>query len=213
MRKLISSIAGSILLFWTSFAQAEGFQFGIVFMAGQLNADGTETEGTAADTSNRSKSFDELFYGADLFAEIVGDNGFTIGLSYIPVDIEIGSGSRTDTDGDDAAENDDGTRTASADIEDLMTLYTNMPMGSNGWYALLGYHMATVTTSETLPNSSYGNEDITGYQLGLGKRNGNTKIELAYSDFEDINISATGGNTNSVSANADALQLRVSFGF
>ena len=213
MRKLISSIAGSILLFWTSFAQAEGFQFGIGFMAGQLNADGTETEGTAADTSNRSKSFDELFYGADLFAEIVGDNGFTIGLSYIPVDIEIGSGSRTDTDGDDAAENDDGTRTASADIEDLMTLYTNMPMGSNGWYALLGYHMATVTTSETLPNSSYGNEDITGYQLGLGKRNGNTKIELAYSDFEDIDISATGGNTNSVSADADALQLRVSFGF
>ncbi len=213
MRKLISSIAGSILLFWTSFAQAEGFQFGVGFMAGQLNADGTETEGTAADTSNRSKSFDELFYGADLFAEIVGDNGFTIGLSYIPVDIEIGSGSRTDTDGDDAAENDDGTRTASADIEDLMTLYTNMPMGSNGWYALLGYHMATVTTSETLPNSSYGNEDITGYQLGLGKRNGNTKIELAYSDFEDIDISATGGNTNSVSADADALQLRVSFGF
>ena len=213
MKKLISSIAGSILLFWTSFAQAEGFQFGVGFMAGQLNADGTETEGTAADTSNRSKSFDELFYGADLFAEIVGDNGFTIGLSYIPVDIEIGSGSRTDTDGDDAAENDDGTRTASADIEDLMTLYTNMPMGSNGWYALLGYHMATVTTSETLPNSSYGNEDITGYQLGLGKRNGNTKIELAYSDFEDIDISATGGNTNSVSADADALQLRVSFGF
>ena len=213
MRKLISSIAGSILLFWTSFAQAEGFQFGVGFMAGQLNADGTETEGTAADTSNRSKSFDELFYGADLFAEIVGDNGFTIGLSYIPVDIEIGSGSRTDTDGDDAAENDDGTRSASADIEDLMTLYTNMPMGSNGWYALLGYHMATVTTSETLPNSSYGNEDITGYQLGLGKRNGNTKIELAYSDFEDIDISATGGNTNSVSADADALQLRVSFGF
>ena len=213
MRKIISSIAGSILLFWTSFAQAEGFQFGVGFMAGQLNADGTETEGTATDTSNRSKSFDELFYGADLFAEIVGDNGFTIGLSYIPVDIEIGSGSRTDTDGDDAAENDDGTRTASADIEDLMTLYTNMPMGSNGWYALLGYHMATVTTSETLPNSSYGNEDITGYQLGLGKRNGNTKIELAYSDFEDIDISATGGNTNSVSANADALQLRVSFGF
>ena len=216
MKKIISSIAGSILLFWTSFAQAEGFQFGVGFMAGQLNADGTETEGTAADTSNRSKSFDELFYGADLFAEIVGDNGFTVGLSYIPVDIEIGSGSRTDTStgADVASEADTGTRTASADVEDLMTLYTNLPMGSNGWYTLLGYHMATVTTSETLPNSSYGSDDITGYQLGLGKRNGNMKVELAYSDFEDIKISSTGGdNSNSVSASADALQLRVSFGF
>ena len=215
MKKILSSIAGSILLFWTSFAQAEGFQIGVGFMAGQLNADGTETEGTATDTSDRSESFNELFYGADLFVEIVGDNGFTLGVSYIPVDIEIGSGSRTDTStgADVASEADTGTRTASADVEDLVTLYTNMPMGSDGWYALLGYHMATVTTSETLPNSSYGNEDINGYQLGLGKRNGNTKIELAYSDFEDINITATGGNTNSVSANADALQLRISYGF
>ena len=51
MKKIISSIAGSILLFWTSFAQAEGVQFGVGFIAGQLSADGTETEGTAADTN------------------------------------------------------------------------------------------------------------------------------------------------------------------
>ena len=102
MRKIISSIAGSILLFWTSLAQAEGVQFGFGLIAGQLSADGTETEGTAADTSNRSKSFDEMFYGADIFIEVAGDNGGAIGLSYVPVDFEIGSGSRTDTDGDDA---------------------------------------------------------------------------------------------------------------
>ena len=211
MRKIISSIAGSILLFWTTFAQAE-VQFGLGLIAGQISADGTETEGTAADTSDRSKSFEELFYGADIFVEVTGDNGATIGLSYVPLDFEIGSGSRTDSDGDDAAENDDGTRTASADVSDLITLYTNLPM-ENGWYALLGGHLATIKTSETLPNSSYGDEDIFGYQVGLGKRNGNRKIELSYSDFEDIDISSTGGGTNSVSANADSLQFRVSFGF
>ena len=215
MRKIISSIAGSILLFWTSFAQAEGVQFGVGFLAGQLSADGTETEGTAADTSTRSKSFEEAFYGADLFIEVVGDNGATLGLSYVPVDLEIGSGTRTDTStgADVASEADTGTRTASADVSDLITLYTNLPMGSNGWYALLGGHLATVTTSESLPNSSYGNEDIYGYQVGLGMRSGNRKIELSYSDFEDININATGGGTNSVSANADSLQLRLSYGF
>ena len=216
MKKIISSITGSILLLWTSFAQAEGVQFGVGLLAGQLSADGTETEGTAADTSTRTKSFEEAFYGADLFIEVVGDNGATLGLSYVPVDIEIGSGSRTDTAGATAgggAENDTGTRTASADVSDLITLYTNLPMGSNGWYALLGGHLATVTTSESLPNSSYGNEDIYGYQVGLGMRSGNRKIELSYSDFEDINIDATGGGTNSVSANADSLQLRLSYGF
>ena len=111
------------------------------------------------------------------------------------------------------AENDTGTRTASADVSDLITLYTNVPMGTDGWYALLGGHMATVTTSETLPNSSYGNEDIFGYQIGFGKRTDNRKLELAFSDFEDIDISASGGNSNTVSASADALQLRLSIGF
>ena len=44
-------------------------------MTGQLSSDGTESEGTAADTSNRSKSFDELFFGADLFLEVVNTVG------------------------------------------------------------------------------------------------------------------------------------------
>ena len=48
-------------------------------------------------TQTRTKSFEEAFYGADLFIEVVGDNGATLGLSYVPVDLEIGSGSRTDT--------------------------------------------------------------------------------------------------------------------
>ena len=52
-----------------------------------------------------------------------------------------------------ACENDDGTRTASADVSDLITLYTNIPMGTNGWYALLGGHLATVTTTETLADN------------------------------------------------------------
>ena len=157
-----------------------------------------------------------MFYGADLFVEVVGDNGGTIGLSYVPLDFEIGSGSRTDTAVATAAggaENDTGTRTASADVSDLITLYANVPMGSNGWYALLGGHLATIKTSESLPNSSYGDEDVYGYQVGFGTRSGNRKIELSYSDFEDISIDATGGGTNSVSADADSLQLRISYGF
>ena len=86
-------------------------------------------------------------------------------------------------------------------------------MGSDGFYGLVGYHFATITTTETLNESSYGNEDITGYQIGFGKRNGNVKLELTYSDFEDISLTATGGGTNSISADADALALRLSYGF
>ena len=212
MRKLIAIISTSVMMLCMSVSYAE-VQFGVALQTGQLSTSGTEKEGTAADTSNRSKSFDEFFVGADIFIEHISDNGLTLGLSYVPLDIEIGSGKRTDVDGDDPAENDDGTRKASADVSDLITLYTNVPMGTNGWYGLLGAHFTTITTSETLPNSSYGDEDIMGLQVGFGKRDGNAKIELAYSDFEDISISSTGGNTNKVTADADALTLRFSYGF
>ena len=212
MRKLIAIISTSVMMLCMSVSYAE-VQFGVALQTGNLSTSGTETEGTAADTSNRSKSFDEFFVGADIFIEHISDNGLTLGLSYVPLDIEIGSGKRTDVDGDDPAENDDGTRKASADVSDLITLYTNVPMGTNGWYGLLGAHFTTITTSETLPNSSYGDEDIMGLQVGFGKRDGNAKIELAYSDFEDISISSSGGNTNKVTADADALTLRFSYGF
>jgi len=214
MRKIVLLL--STLLFLTGVSAKADVQFGFGLMTGQVSTSGTETEGTAADTSVRNKSFDELFFGADLFAEFVADNGMTVGLAYVPVDFELGSGSRTDTavaTAKGGAENDTGTRTASADVTDLTTLYTNIPMGSNGWYGLLGYHFATITTDETLNASSYGNEDITGYQVGIGQRIDKFKYELSYSDFEDISLSSSGGNTNSITADADAVTFRLSIGF
>ena len=168
---------------------------------------------TGISASDRSKTVEEFFVGADIFVELVSDNGMTYGLSYVPLDLELGSGKRTDVNGDDPAENDDGTRTASADVSDLITLYTNIPMGSNGWYALLGGHMATIETNETLNASSYGNEDVTGYMVGFGQRSGKLKYEFSYSDFSDIALTATGGNSNSITADADALTFRLSYGF
>lgn len=213
MRKIFALI--STLFFLTTFSAKAEVQYGFGLMAGQISSDGTETEGTAADTSNRSKSFEEAFFGADLFLEVVNDSGLTFGISYVPVDFELGSGKRVDTAvaaTAGGAENDTGTRTASAELSNLITAYTNIPISSNGLYTLLGVHMATVETTETLNTESYGDEDIFGAQIGLGVRNGNIKYELAYSDFEDIKISSSGG-ANSVSADADVLSLRLSYAF
>jgi hypothetical protein len=212
MKKSILII--SALFFLTSLsAKAADFQVGFGLMAGKLESDGTEKEGTAADSSVQTKSFDEAFVGADIFAEIVGDSGLTLGVSYVPVDFKIGSGDREDVNGSDPAENDDGVRKASADVTDLVSVYTNVPVGSNGWYGLLGAHQATITTQETLNESSYGNADINGYSVGFGKRVDKFKAELSYTDFEDIKLTATGGGTNTVTADADAMTFRISFGF
>ena len=206
MRKLLSIICASFLLISTAKAEVT---FGFGLMAGQVSSSGTETEGTAADTSTRSASFDEFFVGADIFVEKELANGMSIGVSYVPVDVELGSGERRDenTDGDT------GTFTASADLSDLITLYGNFPFGNDGAYGLAGMHFTTVSTKETLPNSSYSDEDIFGALVGIGKKSGKGKVELFYSDFEDISISSSGGNSNSITADADALTLRFSIGF
>ena len=212
MKNFIRCLAASLMLVSLTTAKAE-IQYGLALIAGQTGASGTENEGTASDTSDRSKNIEEVFAGGDIFVEHVGDN-FTFGVSYVPLEIDLGDGKRTDTStgADVASEADTGTRSASAELEDLFTLYTNIPMGGN-YYGLAGLHFTTVTTSETLPNSSYGNEDIYGVQVGFGVKEGNSKIELFYSDFEDISLTSSGGNSNSISADADALTLRFSYGF
>ena len=89
-----------------------------------------------------------------------------------------------------------------------------MPVGSSGYYGILGLHFTTVSTDESLPNSKYGDEDLFGLQLGLGMRSGNLKYELSYSDFEDISISGSGGNTgNKIEADADAIMFKIAYGF
>ena len=135
-----------------------------------------------------------------------------IGLDWVPMDIELGSGERIDTDGAIAADNDDGTRKASADVENLFTLYTHVPLGP--MYLLLGYHDADVTTGETgLPNSTYGDASLNGIQYGLGVKGDHARMEIAYSDFDSIELTSSNDSTQKITADADALMFRLSFNY
>ena len=91
MNNLTKLFAIAIFSIWGSLAHAE-IKYGLGLMAGQVSTDGTETEGTAV-TLLLDKSI-EIFVGADLYVESVSDNGFAIGLSYVPFEIELGSGQR-----------------------------------------------------------------------------------------------------------------------
>ena len=201
------------LLFICGVAKAD-VSYGVSLMYGEADTSGHELESGSASDKN-SKSIKEAFVGGSLFIEARDDNGFALGIDYVPMGLDIGDGTRTDSDdGTNDAADDDGTRTASAEIKNLFTLYTNIPVGSSGYYGLLGLHYTTIQTDETLPNSKYGNEDIFGFQVGLGMRSGNLKYELSYSDFEDISINGSGGNSgNKIEADADAMMLRIAYGF
>ena len=211
IKKINIFVATLVFMFFTS-VNAE-IKMGFSLIAGQSDISGTETEGTATDTSDRSKDITEQFIGADIFFEKIMDDGTTYGISLVPLDIELGSGKRVDTGAgqDVTSEADKHTAEAKASLQNLFTASTNIPVGA--FYALLGVHYTTVETDEKLLTSTYDDVDIFGAQVGFGMRSGNLKYELSYSDFEDINISSTSGNINSISADADALLFKVSYGY
>ena len=214
--KVLTGLASLMLMFSISTLKAD-VNVGASVMVGKLDTSGSETEITDLGGANdkNSKTLKENFLGASVFLELVADNGFALGIDYVPVDVDIGDGKRTDTTSDSNESTDDsGTYQASASLEDLITIYANIPLGGSGVYALAGYHTVDVTTSETLPSSSYGNVDLNGYQIGIGRKGDNSKIEFFYSDFEDISLTATGGKAaHKIDADADAMGLKLAFFF
>ena len=212
--KILTGLASLMLIFSMSTLKAD-VNVGASVMVGNLDTSGTETEITdlGGATDKNTKSFSESFLGASVFLELVADNGFALGIDYVPVDVDIGDGTRTDVTSDSNESSDDsGTYKASASLEDLITIYANIPLGGSGVYALAGYHTVDVTTSETLPSSSYGNVDLNGYQIGIGRKGDKYKFEFFYSDFEDIKLTASGGSaSHTIAADADAMGLKLSF--
>ena len=212
MRKLLGILSVCVMsLIYIAPASAD-WGTGVTLHIGTYETDGSETEktvtGVTSEVTNHSEK--EGFYGASVYVEKELANGFIVGLDWVPMDIELGSGERTDADAENASD-DDGTRKASADIENLFTIYTHIPVGP--MYVLLGYHDADITTTETLPTSTYGNASVNGLQYGLGIKSDNMRFEVAYSDFDDISLASSNASTQKIAADADALAFRLSFGF
>ena len=213
MKKLLAVFTVLSMLFALP-ASAVEMNFGFSLMAGQFDTDGSETEKTVSGVTSEktTKSLSEDFIGGSIFAEVEADNGIIIGLDYVPLDIKLGSGARTDSSSgaDVAAEADTGDRSAEANVKDLFTIYTHVPVGPV--YAVLGYMDADVTTSESLPTSTYGDASINGWQYGLGVKRDSMRFEIAYSDFDSISLTSS-ANTNKIEADADALNAKLSFAF
>ena len=113
MKKLTSILSVVLALF--AFSAKADFTGGISIVTGKYETDGSETEkavtGVTSQVTNNSQS--ETFIGASLFVEYFMDNGFALGVDYVPLDVNLGQGSREDAEGDDPAEE----RAAAASID------------------------------------------------------------------------------------------------
>lgn len=217
MKKLLAITSLAMMLF-VSNAMAEA-RFGFSLSYATVDATGSETEG--GEKTNGSAS-NEVFIPS-IFIEAV--NGpFAVGLDYIPIDADVSNAtkSRTDTEtsvtGTATTTSTSRTQKAQASLQDHITLYANYSM-TDRYYLKGGIANVTLVTEESLgTGSKYGDEDVLGYLFGFGITDGNSRLELSYTDYEDISITSsvarTGVTTNNkIEADLDVLQLKYSYAF
>ena len=215
MKKYVLSLLSmfALTLFVASPSNSE-MRFGIIGSFGDIETSGTENEESGDKGSDpNSRSFEEFFVAASVFAEMDLGDFFVIGVDYMPIGKELGSGKRTDVTSDGNESTDDsGTYSASAEADDMMSIYAHVNVGSTGYYGLVGYQEVDVSTSETLPNSTYGDVSLDGIKYGLGYRTDNFRLEVVHSDFDDVTLNSTSGSSK-VTADVDATYLNIGYNF
>ena len=220
MKKYITILLSVLFISSQSVAEVS-YAVGITGALHNIDTEGKETLRTSGKITNTSVS-EEVAIG-EIFAEIQGDNGFAIGVSYIPAR-ELGNKSRTDS----TAENESpGTYKAAAEIQDAYMVYLNVPftqLASNQVYGILGAQHVTIATLEDLNSGSgYSNESIWGTTYGVGTKAtvpflGNDaafyKLEATFTDFVDSYQSlATSGNQVDADLESNAIKLSIGYKF
>jgi len=194
MKKVLISTLGMLFMTASAFAA----NVGVSGTALYYSASGTETTKSSSEKNDKSDSgFAPM---ASVFVEQELGTGVTVGLDLMPYSAKIGSGSM---DKDDDAETS-GTNKVDVNFKNHVTLYAEVPTnfgGIDGGFIKVGLHRVSVETDDVLSTGSkYGDEDITGFMLGFGKKGdlangGFFKIEGQVSRYGGATFdAATGGN-------------------
>ena len=211
MKKLIAILFASVMFFYVP-ATAE-IAVGITANFSTMDTDGKEVETTGdAETNTASVSEDVLI--REVFIDAVGDNGLAFGVAYIPVR-ELGDGTRTDATASEGSDTDDaGVKSVSAELRSLVMFYSDIPVGPV--YVKLGVQRAEVVIEESLNGTTYEDETLLGYTVGLGYRGsiGDAfyKAELAHTSFDEYKSTASTQEVR-VEADTDVTSARISVGY
>ena len=219
MKKIHQFFIALAMLAFSSTSYAE-IKYGVSGALTVIEASGTETEGG----EKNSDDVRNITVIPSVFAEYAFSDTISVGLDYIPLtaDVSDKTKKRTDTEtsvtGTATTTSTSRTQSAQAELENHVTLYANYYLG-NGAYFKGGVANVTLNTDESLgTGSKYGNVDIMGLVLGFGIESGNWRTEVAYTDYEDINLTSSVARTdvttnNKIDADLDTLALRVSYAF
>ena len=224
MKKLLIGLFASLLLSSAAYAGQIGIGVTGSFVA--VSADGTESDKDAsADTSVRTATASETAIVPTVFAEYTFDNGFTLGYDYTVGSADVNSKKITRTDvTTNAAESqqDDGDRSAQAEIENVMAIYVEAPLHA-GLYAKAGFVQMDVNTLEAntvAGGSTYGNATVDGVVYGLGYKNtfgsdgGFYKIEGTFTEMDSMTFKSSETDKGTqISADLDVTKATIAIGY
>ncbi len=196
MKKILATLAA--LVFSTSAFAVDISQLslGVSGNYGVYAADGKEENTNVSGTLERTTKKEGAAFVdsyASIFAEIAFNDNFSVGVSYVPEEVETPQNVNS-------GEGSDGTTDikVKASFEDLMTIYA-MVKSDIGVYGKLGYSSMEIdVTSENAgtyadPGTNEGIELALGYEHeaadGISVR-----AELAYHEFDDV--TADNGQTD-----------------
>ena len=217
MHKYILAIITTFCLI-TSNAFAGSWGMGVAGTIASVSASGSESEdtNTGTDQSVRDATAGNDFVLGSVYAEYsFGDTEvFTFGVDYIPgtADVNRTTISRTDTTADaNEAQQQDGKRTANAELSDHITYYAELGK-MNGIYGKLGFAQVDVKTKDTETHAGtsglYPDKTLDAWTYGLGYKGefgdrGVFKIEGFMTDYDSYSATNNSGKTSTKTVKAD----------
>ena len=198
-------------------AGAIGANIGVSLSVGNLEADNASENFTGAHSSSASPGDvkkqasadgDEVegqFAQGSIFIEASLGDRFSIGLDYVPQDIESETTENITNIANGKEVAAQATNTVQVDFTDLYTVYAKINLNENVYFKL-GHVQVDVITNEKLgTGGSYANTSLDGYMVGLGfnhdKGDGMfVRVEASYMDLDGATLTNTNDSTKSVTA-------------
>ena len=222
MHKYILAIITTFCLLTTN-AFAGSWGMGVAGTMASVSASGSESEtantngmsGSAENSVRDATAGNDFIFGS-IYAEYsFGDSeNFTFGIDYVPGSADVNSKtlSRQDTTADASeATQQDGKRTANAEISDHITYYTEIGK-MNGIYGKLGFAQVDIAVNDTETNAStdglYPDKTLDAWTYGLGYKGefgdrGVFKVEGFYTDYDSYSSQSSSTKTSKKTVSAD----------
>jgi len=244
----IKTLVASVFIATLSFGAANSIEVR-GGLTGQATAYYASVEETVKDSGRKTQE-DGLaaFSYLSVFGEIAFDSymGISLGVEYTPDTMVIDDNAsrviggsiinaalpnsanngaiNVSSEGEGGGDAVGGVQKVGASIADLTLIYVGVPLMETGLVAKVGYQTATLKTTETLATgSTYKDEDIEGYSVGLyydGAITDNLfyRLEGAYQTFDDIKLTGseaggTAGSFNKITAQMGGVAAKASLGF